>query len=127
MLDNFEEEDKPLIMAERMPAMQECVQIPDEASRRKCTEKMLIKYIYDHLTYPRQARENDIEGTTVLSFVVSKSGKIEDIKILRDIGGRCGIAAMDAIKKLPVWSPGKQNGRPVKVIYTIPIKFQIIN
>lgn len=125
-MESEKENELPFFKVERMPVIEGCAEEPDEEARRSCTEKLLLRHIYKNLKFPQMAKENGIEGTTVLSFIVGKSGNIEDIKIIRDIGGNCGNAALKSIEKLPSWSPGIQNGRPVNVIYTIPIKFKII-
>ena len=65
----------------------------------------------------------------VLQFVVSEKGEVKDVKVVRDIGAGCGDAAqkvVEAMNDLPQkWTPGRQRGRPVKVLYTLPVKFRL--
>ncbi len=121
-----EPEETPLVIrAEKMPAFDGCVDIIEEEDRRKCTEEALLSFIYSKLRYPVLAKENGIEGRVVSSFVVDKNGRVRDIEIRRDIGGGCGNVVEKILEQMPTWIPGKQNGRPVHVMYTIPIKFQL--
>jgi len=120
-----EPEVELVFRAERMPCFATCSQNTDESERRKCTEEALLSFIYSKLRYPIAAKENGIEGGVVTSFVVDKDGNVKDIKTKRDIGGGCGKEIRNILSQLPKWSPGKQNGRPVHVQYTIPIKFKL--
>ena len=94
-----------------------------------CSGKKMLEYVYMNLRYPAKARENGIEGTTVVQFVVQKDGTVADIKLIRDIGGDCGAASYAVIQKMVdeniTWTPGMQRGKAVKVLYTLPIKFKL--
>ncbi|MFA6944500.1 MAG: TonB family protein [Pedobacter sp.] len=83
------------------------------------------KYLQKNLKYPPMARENNITGRVIMSFVVEKNGQLTDIKVLRGIGGGCDEEAIRVLKNAPTWKPGIQNGRPVRVAYTMPIFFQL--
>ena len=83
------------------------------------------KYLQKNLKYPPMARENNITGRVIMSFVVEKNGQLTDIKVLRGIGGGCDEEASRVLKNAPAWKPGIQNGRPVRVAYTMPIFFQL--
>jgi len=83
------------------------------------------KYLQKNLKYPPMARENNITGRVIMSFVVEKNGNLTDIKVLRGIGGGCDEEAIRVLKNAPAWKPGIQNGRPVRVAYTMPIFFQL--
>jgi len=88
-------------------------------------EKALMEFIYKNISYPKLAKENSIEGTCYVSFVVQEDGSVSDIEIKRDIGGGCGEVAKSIVKKMPKWKPGKQRGRNVPVTFNLPIKFQL--
>lgn len=90
-------------------------------------EKALNRFLSDSLQYPRLAKENNISGTVYVSFVVEKDGSVKDIRVLRGIGGGCDEEAVRVVKSMPVWKPGKQRGIPVRVQYTIPVKFSLGN
>ena len=83
----------------------------------------LMQFLSDNLKYPMMAREANIHGTVFLSFIVSKTGEISDITVLRGIGGGCDEESVRVVKLMPKWEPGKQRGVPVKVRFTLPVKF----
>lgn len=87
----------------------------------------MFQFIGENLKYPSIASESGIQGTVFVQFVVSKKGKIRDVKVLRGIGAGCDEAAMNVIKKMPTWKPGYQNEVAVAVRYNIPIKFILEN
>lgn len=83
------------------------------------------KFLADSIQYPQLAIENKIQGKVYVQFVVEEDGSITDIKVLRGIGGGCDEEALRIIKLMPNWIPGKQNGKPVRVLYNLPIKFNL--
>ena len=83
------------------------------------------KFLAENIKYPALARENNIQGNVVLSFVVGKDGSVSDIQILKDIGGGCGKEAIRVVQAMPKWSPGEANGHPVKVKFTLPVRFRL--
>ncbi|MFA5971881.1 MAG: energy transducer TonB [Lentimicrobiaceae bacterium] len=83
------------------------------------------KFLAENIVYPQQAVENGIQGTVYVSFIVNSDGKIEDVKILRGIGSGCDEEALRVLKMMPPWHPGKQNGRTVRVRYTMPVSFKL--
>ncbi len=85
----------------------------------------LGKYLSRNLKYPRQASQNNIEGTVYAQFVVDSHGKISDVKILKGIGYGCDEEAERVVKAMPAWNPGKQGGRGVSVRFSLPIKFKL--
>ena len=85
--------------------------------------EMLRKYMTKNVKYPAMARENSIEGTVYISFVVDPQGNIKNAKVIRGIGGGCDEEALRVVKAMPKWSPGKQRNKPVNVSCTLPVKF----
>lgn len=82
-------------------------------------------YVGKNYVYPAAAREQGVSGRLIMSFVVEKDGSLTDIKVLRDLGMGTGEEAVRLLKKAPKWSPGVQNGRPVRVQYTLPIMLNL--
>ena len=80
-------------------------------------------YLNKHLHYPDPARETGIEGQVLIEFVVNEDGAVTNAKVARGIGGGCDEEALHIVSSMPRWKPGKQNGMPVKVLFTLPIKF----
>lgn len=85
----------------------------------------MIKYMQQNLRYPALARENGIEGRVYVQFVVNEDGTVGNAVIKRGIGGGCNEEAIRVVMNMPKWKPGMQNGRPVKVYYTLPITFML--
>ncbi|RYY34329.1 MAG: energy transducer TonB [Sphingobacteriaceae bacterium] len=83
------------------------------------------KYLGNNIRYPAVARENNVQGRVFVTFVVEKDGSLTDIKVMRGIGSGCDEEAIRVLKKSPKWTPGIQNGRPVRVQYSVPIAFNL--
>jgi TonB family C-terminal domain len=87
----------------------------------------LQKYLSQSVRYPSLAQEQNIQGTVYLTFIINKEGKVENVSILRGVDKALDNEALRVVSSLPTWKPGRQNGRPVKVSFQVPIKFQLQN
>ena len=85
----------------------------------------LMKFLAENIKYPQLAKEGNITGKVYVTFVVEKDGSIGHVKVAREIGGGCGAEAVRVIKAMPKWTPGRQNGRPVRTSYTVPVSFEL--
>jgi protein TonB len=114
-------------IVEEMPRFGACTdRSMSKQERENCSNKALLSYIYQQIKYPPIARDNLIEGTVVVSFVVEKDGSISAPEILSDIGGGCGKEVIRVVNKMPDWTtPGMQRGRPVRVQMNLPVKFKL--
>ena len=84
------------------------------------------KYLGKALRYPAVASENGVQGRVNVTFVVERDGSLTDIKpIGRTLGSGLEEEAVRVLKNSPKWTPGKQNGRAVRVQYTVPIVFTL--
>lgn len=88
-------------------------------------EAALFAFLAREIHYPRLARESGISGTVYLRFVVDREGNIREVESLRDIGGGCAEEAIRVVKRMPRWSPGKQNGQEVNVLFHLPVRFSL--
>lgn len=79
-------------------------------------EEALNKYLKDNYKNPQK----DLKGKVYATFIIEKDGSLSDIKILRDLGYGTGTEAIRVLKKSPKWTPGKQNDKVVRVLYSIP-------
>ncbi|WP_231458922.1 MULTISPECIES: M56 family metallopeptidase [unclassified Pedobacter] len=90
-----------------------------------------IKNFYDYLSknikYPEDARENNIQGKVFLSFTVEKNGKLTDIQIVKGLNESTNHEAIRVLDESPNWTPGIQNGKPVRVKYNLYINFTLDN
>lgn len=66
-----------------------------------------------------------LAGKVFVSFVIEKDGSLTDIKVIRDIGNGTGEEAIRVLKESPKWIPGEQNGKKVRVLFSIPIKIEL--
>ena len=88
-------------------------------------DEALLKYVGMHLNYPKEALRNNVQGKCILKFVVTKIGTIGKIKIVRSLSQECDEEAKRVVRTLPEFFPGRQNGRPVNVWYTLPVTFRL--
>jgi protein TonB len=83
------------------------------------------KFLQKNIKYPTIAKENNIQGRVYVNFVVERDGSLTDIKVVREPGSGLGDEAARVLKMSPKWTPGIQNGKPVRVSYTIPVNFSL--
>ncbi len=105
-------EDRPFVAVEQVP------QFPGG-------EKELMSYISKNLKYPTLAVDNGIQGRVILRFVVSKTGDVTDVQIMKGLDPSCDKEAIRVVKSMPKWVPGRQNGKNVAVYYTLPITYKL--
>ena len=85
----------------------------------------LMKFLQSHINYPPMAAENNVQGKVIVQFVVDKTGKVGEVKVVRNVDKDLDNEAIRVCKALPKFTPGRQNGRPVSVWYTLPIQFKL--
>ena len=95
------------------------------AQKPKGGMEAFYKFVSNNYNYPPQAQEQGVNGRVLLQFVVEKDGSLTDIKVLRDLKYGTGEEAVRMLKKAPKWKPGIQNGRPVRVQFTLPIQLNL--
>ena len=104
-------DNEPLIIADEMP-------LPENGYEG------FYNFLRKEMQYPAKARRGGIEGKVFVQFVISEDGSISQQKIIKGIGGGCDEEAVRVLS-LSKWKPGKQRGRPVKVIMVLPIHFKL--
>lgn len=85
----------------------------------------LMKYLSSNIKYPVEAHKAGIQGRVVVSFIVNKDGTVKDAKIVRSVDKSIDAEALRVISAMPKWLPGYQNGKAVKVRYTVPVTFRL--
>ena len=88
-------------------------------------EAALMKYLQSHINYPPMAAENNVQGKVVVQFVVDKTGKVGEVKVVRSVDKDLDREAVRVCKSLPKFTPGRQNGQAVSVWYTLPVTFKL--
>lgn len=81
------------------------------------------QYLANNVRYPEQARNAGIEGRVIVEFVIDEEGRVTMVHVVRGIGGGCDEEALRVVSAMPKWTPGKQNGRAVKVFFSLAVKF----
>ncbi len=89
--------------------------------------KAFMEWVSRNYQYPQAALEAGVNGQVQISFVVERDGSLTDLRVVRDLKYNTGDAAVKMLQKAPKWSPGIQNGRPVRVAYTLPIRLNLQN
>lgn len=85
----------------------------------------MLRWIADNLQYPMIAIETGKQGRVIVKFVVDKEGGISNVQVVKGVFPALDQEAIRVINKMPKWNPGKQNGKPVAVNFTIPVTFKL--
>ncbi|WP_223847271.1 energy transducer TonB [Hymenobacter montanus] len=85
----------------------------------------IVAAIQKATKYPALALRNQVEGRIFVSFTVDAQGDVSDVKVVKGLGSGLDEETIRAVKTLPKFIPGKQNGRSVSVSFTVPITFKI--
>nr|WP_320916784.1 energy transducer TonB [Bacteroides intestinalis] len=84
-----------------------------------------MRYLAQNVKYPTVAQENGTQGIVVVEFVVDADGSVTNAHVITSVDPYLDEEALRVIKSMPRWTPGKLNGKPVRVKYTTPIKFRL--
>jgi len=88
-------------------------------------EAAMYKWLSDNIVYPPAAAEEGVSGRVVVEFVVGKDGSISNVRVVRSRHTALDKEALRVVKAMPNWIPGRNNGQPVKVTYTLPVTFKL--
>ena len=88
-------------------------------------EAAMYKWLGDNINYPPVASEEGVQGRVVVEFVVGKDGSITNVRVVRPRHPALDKEALRVVKAMPKWVPGRNNGQPVKVTYTLPVTFRL--
>lgn len=88
-------------------------------------EAAMYQWLSNNIVYPPAASEEGIQGRVVVEFVVGKDGSITNARVVRPRHPALDKEALRVIKAMPNWIPGRNNGQPVKVTYTLPVTFKL--
>ena len=87
--------------------------------------KAMMDYLAKNIKYPVSAQKNLLEGRVILQFIVDKKGRLSDIKVVKSVEPSLDAEAVRVVKSMPRWNPGMQQGKAVKVRYTLPVTFRL--
>ena len=85
----------------------------------------MMDFFYKNMKYPKEAFDAKQEGRVIAQFVVEKDGSITDAHIVKSVSPALDAEALRIVNAMPNWTPGRQNGKPVRVKYTVPISFKL--
>ena len=85
----------------------------------------LFEYLSQNIKYPSVAEENRVQGHVLVTFVVERDGTITDVRVVKSVDPSLDKEAQRVVNSMPRWIPGKQNGSPVRVKYTVPVTFKL--
>lgn len=88
-------------------------------------EQEMYKFLGANINYPVMATRANVQGRVTLQFIIEKDGSVSNPKVLKGIGFGADEEAVRVVSSMPKWTPGMQNGRSVRVYYTIPIMFTL--
>ncbi len=118
--------DTSLMIIEEMPRFPGCEdQELDRDELQSCSQLALLQYVYGSLSYPMRSKELGIEGKALLSFTIKKDGSVSDIKILNGLAKDIEREISKLVRDMPQWRPGYQDGVPVDVQFTLPVRFKL--
>jgi len=107
------------------PQTPEILDVYEESPEFPGGMQALKKFLAENLKYPQTALELEISGKCYIKFIVSEKGDIGEVKVIRGVSDcpECDKEAVRVVKAMPLWSPGKNNGKPVKCWFTLPVNF----
>ena len=85
----------------------------------------MMQWLSENINYPVLAVENGVQGRVIVQFVVEKDGSVTDVSIAKSVEPSLDKEAIRVVSIMPRWNPGKQNGSPVRVKYTVPVMFSL--
>lgn len=118
-------ENNAYTAVDEMPYLKQFEHIEDITERKKKSAQFLLEHIYKHINYPDFAREEGIEGNVKINFTIYEDGSLRDIVV---VSGVCEVIEKEClriIETIPIWNPGKQDGKVVRVKYFLPIRFKL--
>ena len=85
----------------------------------------LFKFLGENVHYPEEAEKAGIQGRVIATFIVEKDGSISQPTVVKSVDPLLDAEAIRVISAMPNWKPGKQNGKVVRVKYTVPLSFNL--
>lgn len=86
-------------------------------------EGKLLQFIAENIHLPKCVTSATVKGRSIIEFVVEKDGTVSDFKVVRSLNKECDEEAVRVLKTMPKWKPGMERGKPIRVKYTVPVKF----
>ena len=114
-------EEKPKVQHEQIVDMAMVEQKPSF----KGGDAALYKWLNSQIVYPAAASEEGVQGIVIVAFVIEKDGRVTNVQVVRKKHPALDAEALRVVKKMPNWTPGRNNGQPVRVKYNLPVTFKL--
>ena len=128
-INNFREHINEVVVEPEKPVVdnkpEEIFKSVEQMPQFPGGDAALMKFLSSHINYPPMAAENNVQGKVIVQFVVDKTGKVGEVAVVRSVDKDLDHEAIRVCQALPKFTPGRQNGRPVSVWYTLPIQFKL--
>ena len=100
-------------------------EVPEQMASFPGGDEALYQWIYDHMQYPEECKEQGVQGRVMVQMVIGKDGSIESAQATRSPHEALSKEAIRLVKSMPKWEPGRHNGRIVRSYFNLPIAFRI--
>ena len=115
----------PVQVVEEEPEEQTIFEVVENMPDFPGGQAALMQYLAKNIKYPTIAQENGTQGRVIIQFVVERDGSISDVHVARGVDPYLDKEAVRVVKSMPKWLPGKQNGKAVRVKFTVPVMFRL--
>jgi protein TonB len=119
------EHKEEIVVEEKKPEPEKIFTAVEQAPKFPGGDAEMYKWLSNHIRYPEQAAQNNIQGRVTVQFVVEKDGSIGEVKVVRGKDPDLDKEAVRVVKSMPKFVPGKMNGQAVRVWFTLPINFKL--
>lgn len=124
-LNVIREHKDEVIVEKKEPVKEQVFKAVEQMPQFPGGDAELMKYLSKNIKYPTMAMENNVQGRVIVQFVVTKTGAIGEVKVVRSVDPDLDKEAVRVCKSLPKFIPGKMNGQAVNVWYTLPVNFKL--
>lgn len=119
------DEDSPLMFVKNQPHYEQCAHLETNLERDQCTRALINQFISENFIINESQKKKRTKGTILVQFVVSKTGEIINVKIIKSLSIHYDNEAVRVVRALPNMIPGKNLDKNVSILYHLPIRINI--
>ena len=123
--DSVKEQKEQVVPVQENVVEGKVFDVVDEMPKFGKDQTDLSNYLASNIKYPKEAKEKNIQGKVYVSFVVSKTGAVADVKVKKSVNELLDAEAVRVISAMPKWTPGKNKDEAVNVNFVLPINFRL--